>query len=474
MGPRNSLSRRRVVALTGALATGSLAGCAGGETADPSSATPTDESRTTTAGTPARTATETAHGTGLVDAIEREAVSFDPAPASDGLDAVAARLSESPLVGIGENSHGVAEFKTLVEQIVRRLVADHGYRLVAIEGTLGDFAAVNDYITGGGVDLDSAMAGLDFYFWRTAAIRGLFEWLREFNAGRPPADRAVVRGYDAQFFDVNATAVRSYLDRVDPAYLAAIDDDLRPLTEPLYERHDVEFVTESRTSLFGALRDRLRERRDAYVAASSVSEWRLIRRHLWTLERGLRFQAHLSAEAYTRGKRIRDEAMAKNVAWLRDWTGAERAVVLGSSNHTMRNDGLGDDEAARMGHHLTRTFGDDYYSLGCLFGTGRFTAPTDSDRSAFATHDLDGPVPGTLAATLVDAARSPLFLDFESARDRPPVDALLDDTDRVQFSVPRAAKRGALPLSMAADAVYDGVVFVRTASPASFSAADGS
>jgi erythromycin esterase len=376
-------------------------------------------------------------------------------------------VSAAPIVGVGENSHGVAEFKTLAHRLTPRLVADHGYRLVAVEGTLGGFAPIDDYVAGGHTDLDAAMASIEFYFWRTDEVRRLFEWLRAFNADRPSEDRVVVRGYDAQFHDVNATAIRRYLERVDPDYLSTVDEDLNPLTRPLYERHDASFATDTQIDLVESLAARLRSHRSEYVAESSVAAWRLARRHVWTLERGLRFQKHLRAEAYTAGKRIRDEAMAANVSWLRGWTGADRAVVLGNANHTMRN-GPESEVAPRMGQHLADEYGDDYYAVGLLFGTGRFTAPTDSDRTSFDTHPLGEPNDGTPAQTLVDVSPDPVFLDFETARRREPIADWLAATEGVQFTVPSAAARGAVSLPAPPGTVYDGVALVPTVSPASF------
>ena len=121
-----------------------------------------------------------------------------------------------------------------------------------------------------------------------------------------------------------------------------------------------------------------------------------------------------------------------------------------------------------MGQHLTDEFGDDYYSLGLLFGTGTFAAPTNHDRTAFETYALDGPVEGTLEATLVDVDHPRFFLDFEAAREDASLGTWLDDVSSVQFSVPRAAEQGAVPLSASPGVVYDGVVFVRRVSPASF------
>jgi len=191
-------TRRRFLALAGTGAA-SLAGCA---------------TRIDSDGEPSRTGTATETSTDTsdpeadppVDAIERAAVPVELTTDSPGLDTVAARLATSDLVGIGENSHGVAAFKTVPQLLVRRLVEAHDYRLLAMEGTLGDFAPVDDYVAGGDTSLDDAMAALEFYFWRTEGLRRLFAWLRAFNDGRPDTERVTVRGYDTQFHDANATA----------------------------------------------------------------------------------------------------------------------------------------------------------------------------------------------------------------------------------------------------------------------------
>lgn len=458
MTAQTNISRRKVVEVAGLASINALAGCTINDNGGPGNVTPTstspDETRTSTDGTDS-----------LINAIEHVAVTFELSGSSDQLDTVATQLAQSSIIGIGENSHGIAAFKQIPSFLVQRLVRDHGYRLVAFEGTLGDFSPVNQYIHGDSDDLDAAISSLEFYFWRTEAIKQLFEWLREFNRGRPDADRVDVRGYDAQFHDINAGAIQSYLDRVDPEYLAEINASLDPLTHPLYERSDASFLTESHVTLVDDLRTRFRNRKSEYINESSESEWRLVRRHIWTLERGLQFLKESSAEHYTRGKRIRDAAMAENVSWLRDWTGSDRVVVMGNSNHTMR--GGGGQHATRMGEHLTEEFGTEYYSLGMLFGSGEFSAPAHQ-RGDFTTCEIGSTVDDTLESTLVSVSQPPFFLDFERARDRPQLGAWLDNTSKTQFTVPRTADRGAVGLPEPPGELFDGIVFVREATPAAF------
>jgi erythromycin esterase len=469
MEPRR-LSRRQFVAAAAAAGSATLAGCSATSGGDTPTGTATGTP--TPGGTDTPAPTDTDEGNDLVAAIEAVAVPVDPSAPAGGFDTVAARVGQAPVVGIGENSHGVRAFKRFPHRLVRRLVADHGHRLVAMEGTLGGFERVDRYVAGEDVDLDAALSSLGFYFWRTEGLRALFEWLREFNADRPADDRAVVRGYDAQFYHVNAAALRAYLDRVDPAYLAEVEDRLAPLATPPGEVSDPDYLTDARVAFLDDLRARLRDRKSDYVDASSRSAWELALRHGRTLERGLRFYAALHGGETARAEALRDEAMAGNVRWLRDWTGASRAVVLGNANHTMRGYRGDGERNARLGQHLHDELGDDYYSLGQLFGTGEFAVPTNHAGTAFESHALGGPLEGTPAATLAEVPHPRCFLDLDAARERAVVGDWLDGTGAVQFTVPRAAERGAVPLPASPGEVYDGMFFAREVSPARFVAAD--
>ncbi|WP_367176882.1 erythromycin esterase family protein [Haloarcula rubripromontorii] len=466
MKPTTDISRREFVTVASAVTASALAGCSGNTVETTESAIETTDRNTTGSSPTGDGATETSD---LLRAIDNQAIPFDLTASSSGLDDIAARLAETPIVGIGESSHGVKEFKQIPRQLVQRLVGDHGYRLVAIEGTLGDFAPVNAYVTDGKGDLDTALSSLEFYFWQTDEIRRLFQWLREFNDGRPSADQAVVRGYDAQFYHINARAIRTYLDSVDPEYLAEIEDSLEPLTTRFQTTDPAAVATDSQMALLEDLKERLRTHKSRYVEQRSETEFRLMQRHVWTLGRGLRFVEKLAAEEYTQGKTIRDAAMADNVAWLREWTDSERAIVMGNANHTTRNVGDTSESGTRMGQHLTERFGSDYYSLGLLFGSGSFAVPANHKKTEFETFELGGPVAETLEATLAEASHPQFFIDFADVRERASIDRSAADTAKFQLTAPKVPERGAMALPEPPDELMDGVVFIREVSPAAFS-----
>jgi erythromycin esterase len=459
MQPSNRISRRQFATILATTGVSSLAGCSNDSDTD---GTPTPDDST-----PSPTPDDGESSAPLA-AIEQQSVPVEFSSSSDGFDTVASTVSTAPIVGIGENSHGVGEFKTAPYHLIRRLVSNHGYRLIAMEGTLGDFEPVNEYITGGDGSLEDTMSSLDFYFWQTEGLRELFEWLREFNHGRSADDQTVIYGYDAQFYDTNAEAIRSYFEAVDSEYLSEITDRLEPLTVPPSEKSDAEFITEDRVSFLEELRERLRTKKSTYVDQRSLSAWQLTMRHVWTLERGLRFFETSHQQGTAQAEALRDEAMARNVSWLRDWTGADRAVVLGNSNHTMRGYRGSGETNARMGQHLSDEFGADYYSLGQLFGTGSFGVPANHARTEFESFDLGEPIDGTLAATFVSVPHSRFFFDFDDARNDANIDRWLGGISKVQFSVPSAAQRGSVPLPASPGDTYDGVLFVQNVTPAQF------
>ncbi|SFR85963.1 erythromycin esterase [Halomicrobium zhouii] len=467
MRRESDVSRREFAALAGTLGASALSGCIGGDDGAGETALNSTSTTSTDATTSDAPTTETAASSELLDAIEREAVSFELTASAENLDAVANRLAESAIVGIGEASHGVSEFKSIPRLLVRRLVSDHSYRLIAMEGTLGEFAPVNAYVTEGEGDLESALSALEFHFWGSDQVREMLAWLRAFNEGRPRDDRVAVRGYDAQFYDVNARALRTYLERVDPDFLTEIADSLEPLTTRSHGSASA-YMTDSQVALIEDLRTRLETKESEYVEQGSESAVELAQRHVWTLEQGLRFMEKFAAEEFPAGKEIRDEAMADNVAWLREWTGADRAVVMGSANHTMGNAAPASKPGTRMGQHLADEFSSDYYSLGLLFGSGSFAVPANHAKTEFETFETGGLLDGTLESTLADAASSPLFLDFEAARERSVLDEWIAGASTIQVTTPSAPENGARPLPDPPGEVLDGLVFVRDVSAASF------
>ena len=135
------------------------------------------------------------------------------------LDRLLARIGDARIVLLGEASHGTSEFYRMRDRISRELIANKGFRFVAIEGDWPDAARVDHYIR----HLEyppsewTAFARFPTWMWRNNEVRAFVDWLRSHNAPLKPEKRAAFHGLDLYSLYDSIRAVLKYLDEVDPA-----------------------------------------------------------------------------------------------------------------------------------------------------------------------------------------------------------------------------------------------------------------
>jgi erythromycin esterase-like protein len=125
----------------------------------------------------------------------------------------------SSFVLLGEASHGTHEFYAQRAAITKRLIAEKGYRAVAVEADWPDAYRVNRYVQGLGPDrsADEALSGFQRFptwMWRNRDVLEFVEWLRAHNREGGPA--AGFYGLDLYSLHASARAVLDYLKDVDP------------------------------------------------------------------------------------------------------------------------------------------------------------------------------------------------------------------------------------------------------------------
>jgi erythromycin esterase-like protein len=141
-------------------------------------------------------------------------------------DALMALIGDARIVLLGEASHGTHEFYRERARITRRLIAEHGFDAVAIEGDWPDAYRVNRYVQGGRSDPDAEAALGGFrrfptWMWRNADVLDFVGWLRAHNDRLHHASRKVgFYGLDLYSLGASMHAVIAYLDEHDPAAAA--------------------------------------------------------------------------------------------------------------------------------------------------------------------------------------------------------------------------------------------------------------
>jgi erythromycin esterase-like protein len=132
-------------------------------------------------------------------------------------------IGDSPLVLLGEATHGTHDFYVARAQLTRLLIEKRGFSAVAIEGDWPDAYRVNRYVQahGGHDDPEQALSGFERFptwMWRNTAVAEFVAWLRRFNARRlSPESRVGFYGLDLYSLHASMREVVSYLDSRDPA-----------------------------------------------------------------------------------------------------------------------------------------------------------------------------------------------------------------------------------------------------------------
>jgi erythromycin esterase-like protein len=148
------------------------------------------------------------------------ATAMDPLPAIDdpAFGRLYDRFAGARVVLLGEASHGTSEFYRARAAITRRLIEEHGFRIVAVEADWPDAATVDRHVRGlpPREHAPAPFQRFPTWMWRNLEVASFIAWLRDWNLGRPGADRASFNGLDLYSLNSSIHAVLAYLDRVDP------------------------------------------------------------------------------------------------------------------------------------------------------------------------------------------------------------------------------------------------------------------
>ncbi|GMK37307.1 hypothetical protein PCCS19_03600 [Paenibacillus sp. CCS19] len=136
-------------------------------------------------------------------------------------------VKEATFVLLGEASHGTSEFYTDRAAISKRLIAEQGFRFIAVEGDWPACYTLNRYVKGLDDSVTSAQQALrDFerwpsWMWANREIVELAEWLREYNANKTEEDKVGFYGIDMYSMWESMVALLDYLESKPGADLEA-------------------------------------------------------------------------------------------------------------------------------------------------------------------------------------------------------------------------------------------------------------
>ena len=311
-----------------------------------------------------------------------------PDPADPGFAVAFDRFAGARVVLLGECSHGTAEFYQARAAITRRLIERHGFTILAVEADWPDAAWLDRTVRGrpSPPDAEPPFRRFPTWMWRNTEIAALVGWMRDWNAGRAPADQAGFYGLDLYNLGASVETVLRYLDGVDPEAAAVARERYGCLMPWVEEPADYGRMALTRgyapceEGAVKTLRDLLEKRRD-YAAADSEA----------FLDAAASARLVKNAEEYYRvmyygGSRswnLRDTHMFETLCALLDAKGPQAKAIIWAHNSHIGDAAftdMGERGELNIGRLCRERFGADAALIG--FGTHAGTVACASDWDA--------------------------------------------------------------------------------------------
>jgi erythromycin esterase-like protein len=311
--------------------------------------------------------------------------------ASADYDPLLEMAGTAECVLIGEASHGTHEFYATRAHLTRRLIAERGFRAVALEADWPDTFRVHRFVTGREQSPTAEEALRDFrrfpaWMWRNTVVAEFVTWLRQWNARNN--NSAGLYGMDLYSMHRSIESVLEYLGKNDPAAARRARDRYACFehfsVEPqLYGHATVlrgkEPCEDEVIEQLVEMRRKYREfiARDGHVAEEEFFSAEQNARLVMNAERYYRAMFHGRDESWNLRDTHMFETLTELLAHLD--SGSAKIVVWAHNSH------LGDARATEMrecgelnlGQLVRERFGGRACAVGFSTYTGTVTAASD-------------------------------------------------------------------------------------------------
>ena len=325
----------------------------------------------------------------LVDWVRENGVvlsTTDPEAPLDDLDGLLALIGNSPLVLLGESTHGSSEFFNLKTRIVKWLALQGDPVIFVIEDHPDKADRIDHFIHSGDGNAVSVVEGL-FGFWGRQEVVKLVQWLRDATAAGDV--HVTFAGVDLQVPQGPLSRLQSVARELDPEMERTVEALLAPMRiaweEGWYPRREPEEYQRWAANALEVF---------DVLEAAGASERTLFDADL------VRQSAEVSGADDIR---LRDRYMAENLVWLREHSPAGARFVVWAHNTHVRL-----DEDA-MGQWLNERYPGDVLSVGLFTDRGEYIAFNGAE---FRTYSLFPGPPESIERALHLAGHDVLALDL--------------------------------------------------------------
>ncbi len=128
------------------------------------------------------------------------------------------RFADARVVCLGEASHGTSEFYRARAEISKRLIAHHGFTIVAVEADWPDAATIDRFVRHREKreGEQRAFERFPMWMWRNREVDSFIRWIRRHNSGRDYEQMTGFYGLDLYNMGMSMRAVIDFLEEADP------------------------------------------------------------------------------------------------------------------------------------------------------------------------------------------------------------------------------------------------------------------
>lgn len=138
------------------------------------------------------------------------------------LDPLVARVQGARFVCIGEASHGTSEYYRWRALLSRRLIEEHGFSWIGVEGDWPDCWRINQWVKGEAdqhLDAVGVLSGFErwpTWMWANREVADFLTWLHAYNLARPGPARVGFYGLDVYSLWDSLWEVMGWLEANSP------------------------------------------------------------------------------------------------------------------------------------------------------------------------------------------------------------------------------------------------------------------
>ena len=331
-------------------------------------------------------------------------------------------ITQAAVIGLGEASHGTREIFEAKAELIKSLIRNDGLRLVCLEASFAAVLEINEYVLGNTAGDEMPLPHKYIHHpLNVESVRDLIRWIAEFNRDRPLESKVRVHGVDVQLAKPVISMVRQICEADGvgiPPELASAFDRLEEAPPDTSDAELLDEHLEARTEVASELQTLVEEQESQRQSRGTFTNPTLVGRLIWSLEQGFDQLTALHSDTEADPYSVRDQAMADQLRWLREYESTEMVVFWGHNAHVGK-DGLtvpGSPDADRVPSVGTNLDADpeiEYYAIGMLVGGGDVLSmyiPEDEPRS----YEMESPAAGSVPAVLNSLAQRGCFIPISA------------------------------------------------------------